>query len=144
MTDELTPQPWTYLGRRLVNLRGEVAFRWLDHTGNVRDYGGGKVHSIGAVYEVRCRPTDDDGMVAAVKGHVQFLHDGEHSDSDLAEWRALDQEAATAKAMASEEAKLKRDNGNLDDLTLAQVRHLLLNGRNRSALLATVLKYLGA
>lgn len=137
----MSEERWTYAGRRQVT-GGKLGYCWVDGDGRELFYATVRAGVVGAVYELDVERADDNVRVVPSPRFVD-----EPRDPRVAEWEAEDRAAYTADELRKRESRAKRASGErFGQLTLEQLRAQLIAQPppRRAALLAQVLRYLGA
>ncbi len=135
---ELTPERWTYAGRRVVT-GGALAGVWVDGAGDELLFKC-RHRSIGATYEVG---VNRDATVRASVDRAAFVDAGD--DPRVPGWVAEDRAAYTSDQARRREERAKRDAAQrFGELTLDDVRARLrsLPAPQRAALLANVVLHI--
>jgi len=136
---ELTPERWTYAGRRVVT-GGGLAGVWVDGAGEELLFKS-RHRSIGATYEVGVSRGD---TVRATVEHATFLDAG-NDEPRIPEWVAQDRAAYTSDQARRREERAKRDAASrFGELTLDDVHARMhsLPAPQRAALLSNVLLHI--
>lgn len=137
---ELPKELWTYLGERYS--QGKLYACWQDADGHERYYDKKRNGIIGSQYELEVERTDEKVLV--IFGTKR--HRGQKDEPGVVgKWRAESAAANAAEASDKLEAKLLKENSDLDAMTLGELRAMMRRRRgykNRSSMLAVVYEYL--
>lgn len=134
---DFSSQSWIFAGRR-EKAKGGLFYVWINHHGEEVSYGKVKGTVVGGRYDVM---TNAEG--SKVSGTP--VYQGKSDDARTARWELEDRAAYTADQLRKREAKAKGED-HIGELTLSEVRDMLVTrfGMPRTALLAQVLRYIGA
>ncbi len=140
--DQWPIETWTYAGERY--LATGVRHLYYDVHGESMYFAKAPSYAhVGAQYAVEVQRGDEGSVSARIKG---ARHVGMALDPDArAKWLAEHNAAKAEKAADSLGKKQVKENGEIGDMTLRQVRHMLLTRRGiqqRAALLAVVMAYI--
>lgn len=145
MTTDTTTERWAYAGRCILTGR-KTGHEFVTEGGSGESFYFAKAPKnpvVGGVYTVEVE-RHEDGVT--VVGLTQSFWTGEYvEDYKRDKWRADDRQAAAELDHDKAARAAAKDNGDLGDLTLRQVRDMLRTaiGTRRVSLLAVVLRYLG-
>lgn len=146
---EVIQVTWVYCGQRLTH-SGEQRHEWRDAADpsddNAHQYGPKNIvsgASIGGLYELNVT-TEMSVKLGGAHPAPRFV--GRFTDLDLiAAWKALDSQYRVMKDGTSAAKKLKKDHGDLGDLTLNQITleyRKCRTGPRQHAFLAAIIGHL--
>lgn len=137
--EQLEARPWTYTGR--YGMTKGLGSQWIDHRGETVRFGRvPKGAVVGGRYLVRCLADSSSAVII----DAEYQGPTGESPETVAQWRLDDKREYLHDEARKAVDRAKRENGDLGQLTLEQVRQQLLRagGLRRGALLAAVLGYI--
>lgn len=141
--DNFVPTRWTYEGRRLDS-KNKLLTAWKREGAESASWFAGKTVAgpiIGGVYEILTHVRDDG--VTARFGSAKYVEPIK-DELLVARLRAEDRAANIEYEAIAATKKLAKDNGDIGDLTLRELRKLMHNSMpaRRTAMASVVLSYL--
>lgn len=141
--DGFVPTRWVYEGRRL-NSKNKLMSTWLREGEEKPSWFDGKTVSgaiVGGIYELSTQ-TREDGVTVRF-GSATFI-ERVTDEVLMARLRAEDRAANIENEAIAAQKKLAKDNGDIGDLTLQELRKIMHNSMpaRRTAMAAVVLNYL--
>lgn len=132
----MSTETWTYMGRRQV-AGGGLGYLWMDESGAEHFFKKLPGGVIGGAYEVQAERTEES---ITVRGGARWVARDERHER-AGEWDARDRAASTAETMRKQEAKAKREDRPMRDLTVEEVADLYwrLPAPQQGALLARLI-----
>ena len=141
--NNLTTVEYVYAGLREYN-RGRYLHCYLDRSGELKAWKKAPMGTvIGGVYKIEADADNHGSVVPRTSEYVGKSEDPEHLEH-LDQWK-LESAAARAKQEAERlEARLKKENTNMGELTLGEVRAMMHNrlGHQRQGIMAAVMNYM--
>lgn len=146
MTDDepaLEKHGWIYVGR-VITSDNKLGSRWIDHLGTQRVYAAtahGKV--IGGIYEIES--TADAKQAVIKKSGNAFTVNNDIDEAKLAQWRLEDRAAYLEDEGRKAERRLAKENDDIGNMTLAELRHLtaMASPMQRAGMKVAAFRYLG-
>lgn len=141
MGEERQYARYTYTGLRAGG-SGKFRHRYLDPDGEERFWAKPFGSTVGAVYLVAY--DGDYGTVYPGTARYAGEYEAPDAGAEIAAWRAEDRAAKATQEAYRAEKRLKADGGNLDALTLGEVKEMMRGrlGHQRQGLMVAVMNYL--
>lgn len=139
--EELAEREWVYLGNCALAGTKKLGGKWRTHTGRNAAFDAHPSPAvIGGTYLVECSA---DGERARPRS-ARFVSAWDGDSNELADLRARSTALATEKAMRAAARAASKESADIGALTLEQARTLINSrlGHNRSAMAATIIRYL--
>lgn len=121
--DEPDLEVWTYIGRRFNG--PQICHTFLDPQGEERMFTGKVMRhpAIGSRYTIKVTHRDDGRVTAGVES-AKFL--AQHfGPDDIMRWRTESASVETSYQQELATKRLARDNGDLSEMTLGDLRRML-------------------
>jgi hypothetical protein len=140
-----TENEWVYLGRRFSAGDKKLWFNFRDHDGETRLFSRPpRSPVIGGRYAVQNR-TLPEGRCSARVQDARYVGPVAEPDHAIELWRLTDRSAATQLEALRARKRAAADNGEIGNLTLADVRALVVRQATstaRAGMIAAVLNYI--